>query len=260
MKRLAIVLSWAVVASWLAGWVVTTLGAEPPPASIDRMLQQELRQQQIKTATTRVGEQLDAILAEFERNGIGGEDVKALKAIRAVLGKLTAKEMEKVIALLQEARGVNDPAASANRAADAYAGQKAIITQLHQLLLEYQRQQALYELSLRFKEFARRESDYMWAGVWLAKKTEGKAYNSFDEGQKTELKVQQTDQETLKDEAAPVLARLERLKAARLLSATGNEKKARDQFREIAALLTLSQGEVEALRQAIRELDQAIDT
>jgi len=296
MKRFAKRLSSALAGAGLAGWMAMALGAEPPPATVDHMLQQELRQQQIKTATTRVSEQLDAILAEFERNGIGGEDVKALKAIRAVLGKLTAKEMEKVIALLQEARGVNDPAASANRAADAYAGQKAIITQLHQLLLEYQRQQALYELSVRFKEFARRESDYMWAGVWLAKKTEGKAYNLFDEGQKTELKVQQTDQETLKDEAAPVLARLERftreitdgysaerartalqqaksggllpaldgaaeqLKSARLLSATGNEKKARDQFREIAALLTLSQGEVEALRQAIRELDQAIDT
>ena len=49
------------------------------------------------------------------------------------------------------------------------------------------------------------------------------------------------------------------LKVAKLLSATGNQRKARDEFREIARLLILSQGELESLRQALRELDQAID-
>src|SRR5205807_2004622 len=54
-------------------------------------------------------------------------------------------------------------------------------------------------------------------------------------------------------------AAVDDLKTAKLLSATGNQKKARDQFREIARLLLLSQGEVETLRQAIHELDQTID-
>src|SRR5205085_3749008 len=170
-----------------------------------------------------------------------------------------------------------------------------IITQLNQLVLEYQRQQALYELSLRFKEFANRESAFMWQAVQLAKKTEGRQPSSFSEEQLNTLRLLQIDQEPIKDEAIPVIGKLEKmaqeikdgpamercksalqqvtdgkllssldgavedLRASKLLSATGNQKKARDQFREIARLLLLSQGEREALRQAIHELDQAID-
>jgi hypothetical protein len=44
------------------------------------------------------------------------------------------------------------------------------------------------------------------------------------------------------------------LTSGRLLSASGNEKRARDQLREIARLLLLSQGETEAIRQALQAL------
>src|SRR6266705_4698269 len=88
----------------------------------ERLLQQELKQQQLRTTTQRVGEQLGSILAEFERNGISGEDVKVLRAIRGVLGKLTEKDMEKVVQLLQQSRH-GEGAASTKNATDAYAGQ-----------------------------------------------------------------------------------------------------------------------------------------
>src|SRR2546423_15077255 len=55
--------------------------------STNSILQQELKQQQIRSTTQRVGDQLESIIAEFERNGIGGEDVKVLRAIRRGLGK-----------------------------------------------------------------------------------------------------------------------------------------------------------------------------
>src|SRR2546423_10880331 len=75
----------------------------------DRILQQELKQQQIRTTTQRVADQLASIIAEFDRNGIAGEDLKVLRAIRGVLGKLTDKDMDKVLAFLQEARMSADP-------------------------------------------------------------------------------------------------------------------------------------------------------
>src|SRR5437868_13372333 len=87
----------------------------PASAGNDRILQQELKQQQLRTTTQRVGDQLESIIAEFDRNGIAGEDVKVLKAIRAVLGKLTQKDMERVIAFLQEARTTNDSAAATQK-------------------------------------------------------------------------------------------------------------------------------------------------
>src|SRR4051812_21761063 len=261
----------------------------------DRILQQELKQQQIRTTTQRVGDQLEGIIAEFDRNGIAGEDVKVLRAIRGVLGKLTEKDMDKVIAFLQQARTTTDASTSTKNASDAYASQKGIITQLKQLVLEYQRQQALYEISIRLKELSNRQSANMWLGVWLANTTEGKVQTAFDEGQKSNLKIQEIDQENIKDEANVVLKKLEKvrqeitdgptaerpkqalqqvqegglhpamdlavseLKTGKLLSAAGSEKKVRDQLREIARLLTLSQDTAEALRQAIQDLDRAID-
>src|SRR5437016_2069337 len=168
---------------------------------------QEVKQQQIRSATQRVGEPLASIVSEFERNGIGGEDVKVLRAIRGVLGKLTEKDMEKVVQLLQQSRQ-SEGATSARNATDAYAGQKLIITQLNQLVLEYQRQQALYELSLRFKEFANRESSFMWQAVQLARKTEGRQPNSFNEEQQNALRLLQIDQEPIKDELLPVIGQL----------------------------------------------------
>lgn len=272
--------------------------AAPEAAGTDTFLQQELKQQQIKSTTKRVGEQLEGIIAEFDRNGIGGEDVKVLRAIRGVLGHLTEKDMEKVITFLQQSRAATDPNAVNRQATEAYAGQKAIVVQLQQLVLEYQRQQALYETSLRLKELATRQSANMWLGVGLAKATESKtSFNSYDENQKISLRYQQSEQNPLKDEVAAILRKLaklaeestdgptaERPKAAlqqakegglmpalesaagelsernlKLLSAIGNEKKARDQLREIARMLILSQDSLEALKQALQELDRAIE-
>jgi hypothetical protein len=48
------------------------------------------------------------------------------------------------------------------------------------------------------------------------------------------------------------------LKAAKLLSATGNEKKARDQMRDVARTLLLSKDLVELLRAAIQETENAV--
>ncbi len=276
-------------------WTGFVGGAETNLPSAERILQQELKQQQIRATTHRVAEQLGNIIAEFERNAIGGEDVKVLRAIRGVLGKLTEKDMEKVVQLLQQARQSGDESASTKSATDAYAGQKMIVTQLNQLVLEYARQQALYDLSLRFKEFASRESALMWQALQLGRQTEGRRPDAFSEEQQNGLRLLQIDQEPIKDEVVPMIGKLEKLareikdgpamerpkaalqavkegrllswldaamedlKGVKLSSASGNQKQARDQFREIARLLLLSQGELEALRQAIHELDQVID-
>src|SRR3954454_4132180 len=104
--------------TWLlALLVVPSLLADNPPAN-DRILQQELKQQQIRTTTQRVGDQLESIIAEFDRNGIAGEDVKVLRAIRGVLGKLTEKDMDKVIGFLQQARAASDPSTSTKNTSD----------------------------------------------------------------------------------------------------------------------------------------------
>ena len=109
-RRLTLFLCAATLWSWM---VSTAHAAEPAPTANDGILQQELKQQQIKTTTKRVGDQLEAIIAEFDRNGISGEDVKVLRAIRGVLDKLSDKDMAKVLDFLQQSRVAPDPTAAA---------------------------------------------------------------------------------------------------------------------------------------------------
>ena len=263
-------------------------------ASTDRLLQSELKQQQIQRTTQRVSEQLSAIIEEFERNGIAGEDVRVLRAIRSVLHRLSEKEMAQVVALLQQAQKAGDDASAKKGVVEAYASQKGIITQLNQLILEYQRQHALYEMSIRLRGMAARQSANMRVGVWLARQTQARQLQHFNEDEKRYLHQQEIDQIAIKDELALLVTAIEKvaketegtptgerpkaalvqaksgglfsalddsvkdLQNAKLLSATGNEKKARDQMREVARTLLLSKDLVDLLRAAIQETENEI--
>ncbi|HXG46663.1 MAG TPA: hypothetical protein VNO52_03490 [Methylomirabilota bacterium] len=297
MMRRTVFPRWLSALLLLGSGSFAAVAAETGPSVADRMLHQEQKQQQLRTTTLRVGEMLDAIVAEFDRNGITGEDADFLKAIRSVLGRLSEKEMDLVIDYLKKARAAGDDSASARQATAAFATQKAIITQLNELVSRYQRQQELNTLALRIKELAAKQSANMWLGVALAKATEGKGFNSFDESQKINLKFQQTEQGPMKDELQVLLRRLEKVAAEitddaaadrpraalarvsegglltaldaaaedlredklRLLSAVGHQKRARDEMREVARLLTLSTDRVEMLRQALQEVDRTLD-
>src|ERR1041384_4652788 len=106
----------------LLNWPFSTAcAAEAASNGTDTVLRQELlKQQQIKTTTKRVGDQLEAIIAEFDRNGISGEDVKVLHAIRGVLDKLSEKDMAKVLDYLQQSRAATDPTTAARTATEAF--------------------------------------------------------------------------------------------------------------------------------------------
>ena len=260
----------------------------------DRLLQSELKQQQIQRTTQRVGEQLSAIIDEFERNGIAGDDVRVLRAIRSVLHRLSDKEMAAVVAILQQAQKAGDDNSAKKGVVEAYASQKGIITQLNQLILEYQRQHALYEMSIKLRGLAARQSANMRVGVWLARQTVQRQLQNFNEDEKRYLSQQEIDQVAIKDELLLLLSAIERvaketegaptgerpkaaleqaksgglvaslddsvkdLQGAKLLSATGNEKRARDQMREVARTLLLSKDLADLLRAAIAETENEI--
>jgi hypothetical protein len=275
------------------------LGAAPLFAvpTVEQVRQQESGQQQIRTQTQQVGQQIESIIGEFERNGLGnGEDVKTLKAIRGVLGRLSTKDMNTVIQLLQTARGQSSPEASSRTVTEAYTTQKGVIAQLRQLLIEYQRQQQLFELSSRFSQLAERQHVNLKTAVHLAQETTGKPADQFSLEQKDSLQVQQAEQTAIKDEVGQAMLVLkaaaeaasaggaigERLKQAMqsaqqnhlnesvsspvedlrqgsLFRAATNEKNARDQLRDIARLVAPPQDRVGALKQAVAALDHHID-
>src|SRR3954471_5894432 len=200
-----------IVASIALGLLVVCTVAADDALPPDQIRAGEAKQTQIKAQTQNVALQLGAIIDEFRRNGLDGQDVEVLEAIRRVLGKLSDQEMKKVIDALQEARAEANPAASKKVFAGAVSDQKAIIAQLRALLLEYQRQQALYELSLRLAALAERQNGNLKTVVDLAKLTGNQTASRFDDTQRASLQIQAADQQGLKDEVNPLLTKIETL-------------------------------------------------
>ena len=98
-RTLALAATLASQAFFVATPILNAAGAPTAQQPLDqRVRESERKQQMIRTQTTRIGEELGAIIGEFENNGLGeGEDVKVLRAIKNVLGKLSDKEMARVI-------------------------------------------------------------------------------------------------------------------------------------------------------------------
>src|SRR5688572_19500039 len=266
------------------------------PAAIDqRVRESERKQQMIRSQTQRLADELSGIITEFENNAMGdGEDVKILRAIRGVLGNLSEKDMARVVELLAAARGVADDASKSKaKVAEAFGGQKTIVVQLRQLLLEYQRQQEMYELSLRFAQLANRQNMNLKEAKRLVRQSQGRSLDRFDENQKVNLGVQKDEQTAIRDEALPVVAKLaalakdtdsaaaqrlnqsleqakngkleeslkaavEELKSANLYRAAGSQKNARDQLRELSRLVAPPRDNVEILRHAAAEIERII--
>src|SRR3954466_12627074 len=99
-------LRYAALATAIFAFPIVSFAANNKLA--DGIRQGETQQAQIKMQVQRATDDLTSIIAELNRNGIGGEDVKILSKIRDILGDLTAKDMATVISLLQEARGALD--------------------------------------------------------------------------------------------------------------------------------------------------------
>lgn len=288
---------WLVAAVCCAAWAARPgwTGTTNAPGLEDRLWQQQLKQEQIRTGTQQVAQRLTEVLAEFERNQLAGADLQRLAAVRRVLETLSDREMRQVIEALQQARQAADPMAGTQRATEAFAAQRAIVLQLEQLLAEYGRQHQLYLLAGRFRALARRQTELMRQGVRLGRATEGKALGAFNELERNTLRLQQIEQETLKPEVLLALSELDRLarefaegpaaqraRAAQqqaregellpaldaalteltrgmVLAAAGSQRRARNQLRAVARVLLLSEDTVEALRQAVHELQEVID-
>src|SRR3954470_25063499 len=133
MKKPARLVAIAASLASQAIWVAQPANSAPTAPIDQRVRDTERKQQMIRTQTQRLGEDLTAIITEFENNGMGeGEDVKVLRAIKGVLGKLSDKEMARVIELLGSARAGTDAAQTKTKVAQAFGGQKTIVVELRQ--------------------------------------------------------------------------------------------------------------------------------
>lgn len=274
---------------------VLTAGARVGRAAVppDGLANTEVGQQQLRTASERVAGQLDIILEEFQRNGLGGEDVELLGAIRSVLGQLNERDMARVVALLHEARELGETGVRRARLLEAFSTQKGVGYKLRQILLQYQRQQELAGVAARLHELAHRQGVAMFETLALASSVAGRRREWLSENQRISLQLLSSEQQSLSDEVTGILGRLESwvaegdeetvalaaaalrgvaaeqlgraagevvrdLGGGYLLSATGRQRALRGLMREVARQLLSPPDELEALQAAVHRVEGLI--
>ena len=259
----------------------------------DRIRASETKQQELATDAQKLVVQLDAVLGEYDRNGLAGEDVGVVKKLRDTLDKLSGREMQAVVDLLQKARAVSDAGEAKKTVSDAYANQKQIITQMKRLLAEHARQQEALELSTALSALADRQAANLQNGMALGKWAGGRKPENFEKELAANLDGQKSEQAAIGEELKLLTGKIDKfaaepgsaemtqrfqqaaatakgvqppldaaaaaLQQGQLFKAVGEEKTARDALRRLAKQIAPPQSPAEALRAAERELGKMID-
>jgi len=217
------------------------------PADTEQLRQAELRQTQIRQQTQLAAEQLDQIISDFETNGLGdGDDVKLLRQLHTMLGKLTSEQMQQVIALLQQARAA--PESAMPTARDAYDRQQRILVEFRRVLAEYQKTQSTYALAARFRQLMERQQMALRSSIDLADVLGDKLSAEPDSRIKESLAVQATDQQSLSAELDDLLRQLTAMSTAPGSTEASQLAQAAAVAREL--------GTLDAMRQAGSHLQQ----
>ena len=170
----------------------------------------EQRQEQISTQAKLLVTALDAMLGEYERNHLGGEDAAMVETLRGQLDRLSVAEMRTVVDLLQKARVVQDRGAASQTVADASSVQKRIAVEMERILAAHTKQGEAAELSKRFNELADRQARNLRDGIQLVRMTRGALANS-DAVKIAQMEVQRGEQAAIAQEVQLAVERLKKL-------------------------------------------------
>lgn len=248
-------------------------------------------QERLKAETVQVAADLDRIIASFHQAGMENtNDVKTMMSVRAVLNRLSADDMGKVIKILQDARAQQRDQA-VRTVAGAYMLQGTVLVQLQMVIRQYENQQQVSELAARFAQLGERQNTNLTYAVQLIRQAGSAAIRGNDPAVHDAVQVQIGTETGLGQDVSAAVADLEKLskdladneqvKAAMQLSdsgkpadmagqaaeslrgamlnkAAGQEKNLRDLLRVIARQLGQPADALGQLRQAARELDQEI--
>ncbi|HAT18696.1 MAG TPA: hypothetical protein DCS85_00920, partial [Verrucomicrobiales bacterium] len=257
------------------------------------LLRQEQSQQRIGNSTADSAALLAELVDEFGRNGLEGTDVEILEGIQKVMGNVSGELMPEIVSQLNAARTGEDRTGRRARALSAYVGQKSASYQMRQVLLEYQRQLALYQLAERVQVLGDRQSANLHEAVALItasrKPSAARRQNDFA----ISRRLQETEQEALQKEVSLVLSALANmqksfegslenrpgdalafvaehkltaalqsafldLKSDRLMSAAGYQKSARDTLWRLVMILQPDRDPLDRLLAGLEKLDELI--
>ncbi len=252
----------------------------------------EQKQAQIQGDTKALAESLDAMLGEYERNNLAGDDAAAVRRVRESLGRLSAGEMRQVVDLLQRARAASRTDAVVRTVADAFSAQKQIVVAIQRILDEHLREREAGEISRQLHSLADRQARNLQNGIELARMTAEVLPARATALLQAQLEAQRGEQAAIAAEVKIIRGRIARLaanpdsaetagqlKAAaqqlektepvaeaaaqslaarQLFKAATDEKTSRDELRRIARQIAPRDRGPEALRAAEREVGEII--
>ena len=201
-------LNWTLIfgLAFLPVWIE----AAPSIPGVKRLNQQRKGQVRIGDSLTRVKDQLDKLIAEYNNNGLEGDDVDALKRFRGMLNKLTQEEIAQIIAQLDKSNLLKE-SKNGDSALVAFDSQKDVISALNTIYLEWQQQQIFRELSDRFKKLSEVQRKNMYRAVQTAQAHNQIIPTNPSEEFKINVRIQELDQTGIADEAKTLIKKLEEL-------------------------------------------------
>ncbi len=265
--------------------VATSCPAAPLPPEPIRDAEQ--RQVQIGAQAKGLVSALDAMLGEYERNHLGGDDAKLIQTLRSQLERLSVEEVRTVVDLLQQARTVQDRGAATQTVADAFSAQKRISVELARILAAHAQQAEAAELSKRLNDLADRQARNLRDGIQLARMAQ--SGGNMDAMKNAQMDAQRGEQSAIAQEVqlaverwkkvAPeggskdndrlavqlqkvqsdTAAAAEQLKVGQLRPALVKEISGRDELRRIARAVAPRERGAQALRKAESELGKLIE-
>ena len=174
--------------------LAAALNAVAAPVPAENLRDNETRQVQIQGDARELAAAMAAMLEEYSRNGLAGEDAEIVKKLRDSLQRLTSAEMKGVIDLLQAARATGDEGTAKKTVADAYAMQKGILSHMTRLIADHGRAQEALELSQAAARLADRQAANLQNGIDLGKWVGGKKPEDFEQAMQANLEGQRTEQ------------------------------------------------------------------
>lgn len=252
---------------------------------------QKKGQQRIGESIRRVRGQLDSVIGEYARNGLEGDDVDALKRFRGILDKLTKSEISKILKQLEGSVLLKENKAK-DSIIDAFDGQKGVTEQLNIIYLEWQTEQIFRELYDRFMKLSVvQQRNYRYAVQTAMAHNQIIPTNPSEEF-KIDIRIQELDQDGIADESATLVKKLVQLdeklnkyieprpsmalrlvktdlkpallgsvkdiKEYNLTDAATKERASYIAMINIARILAPKRDEEEIIRQALRDVEQAI--
>ena len=196
----------------LPGMTLICFFATPMPAQDDsdvapRVHQNAVDQSQVRAQLDKADGDFADLIDQFNRNGLGdSRDVTVLRAVRASLASLSRQQMAQVLQLLDQAGKSRDDNAVKSNLTEAYAQQRDLASQMQRILISFQEQADLMDLSAQFMRLANQQNDNFKATRRLANTI--KDYDRLNEAQQDELSVRRIEQDSITQE---VSARLDRL-------------------------------------------------